>query len=59
MLASLLKEGECGDLFKKLPPEFRLGPDGNDPTGPEALANYLARAECILGAAVRGAETAR
>ncbi len=59
MLATLLKQGECGDLFKKLPPEFRLGPDGHDPTGPEALANYLDRAECILGAAVKRAETAR
>jgi DNA repair exonuclease SbcCD nuclease subunit len=56
-IATLLKEGECGDLFKKLPLDFRLGPDVPDPTDATALAGYLARAECILSAAVKRSET--
>ncbi len=57
-IAALLKEGECGDLFKKLPVDFRLGPDVSDPTDSASLAGYLARAECLLGAAVKRSETA-
>ena len=59
LITTLLKEGECGDLMKKLPQEFRLGPDGRDPTDSDALANYLARAESHLGAAVKRSEAAR
>ena len=59
LISALLKEGDCGDLFKKLPQEFRSGPDGGDPTGALALSTYLARAESILGAAFRGSEKAR
>jgi DNA repair protein SbcD/Mre11 len=59
LVSSLLKEGDCGDLFKKLPQEARLGQGGDDPTGALALATYLARAESILGAALRSSETDR
>jgi DNA repair exonuclease SbcCD nuclease subunit len=56
-IAAMLNEGECGNLFKKLPPEFRLGPDVHDPDDRLALAEYLNRAECVLGAAVRRSES--
>jgi hypothetical protein len=59
LISSLLKEGDCGDLLKKLPQEARMGPDGNDPTGALALATYLARAESILAAALTSSEADR
>jgi DNA repair exonuclease SbcCD nuclease subunit len=59
LLSSLLKEGDCGDLFKKLPQECRTGPDGHDPLSAPAIATYLARAESILAAAFNASEAAR
>jgi DNA repair exonuclease SbcCD nuclease subunit len=57
-IASLLKEGDCGDLFKRLPQECRIGDGADDLTGDLAAAKYLSRAEAILCAALRGTEAA-
>ena len=59
LISSLLKEGDCGDLFKKLPQECRTGQGGHDPAGALALATYLARAESLLASAFKGSETDR
>jgi DNA repair exonuclease SbcCD nuclease subunit len=59
LVSTLLKEGDCGDLFKKLPPECRTSPDEHDPAGAFALATYLARAESLLKAALSGSELPR
>jgi DNA repair exonuclease SbcCD nuclease subunit len=56
LIAALLKEGECGELIKKLPPEVRSAADGHDPLSARALAAHLARAESVLSTAVRRAE---
>lgn len=58
LISSLLKEGDCGELFKKLPQECRIGPEGEELTSALPLATYLARAEAILCAALRGTEAA-
>ena len=50
LIAALLKEGECGDLFKKLPPEVRSAARGGTiRTDSTALAAHLARAESVSG----------
>jgi DNA repair exonuclease SbcCD nuclease subunit len=59
LISTLLKDGDCGDLFKKLPAEYRTGPDEHDPAGAFALATYLARAESLLKAEFNGSEPAR
>jgi DNA repair exonuclease SbcCD nuclease subunit len=59
LVSTLLKDGDCGDLFKKLPPECRMGPDEHDPAGALALTTYLARAESLLKAAFNGSELLR
>jgi DNA repair protein SbcD/Mre11 len=56
LISAVLKEGECGDLIKKLPPEVRSAVEGHDPLGAPALAAYLARADSVLSAAVKRAE---
>jgi predicted phosphodiesterase len=59
LIAALLKEGECGDLIKKLPPEVRSAADGHDPLSVRALVAHLARAESVLSTAVKRAEVDR
>jgi hypothetical protein len=56
LISALLKEGECGELIKKLPPEVRSAAEGHDPLSDTSLAAHLARAESVLSTAVRRAE---
>ena len=39
LISSLLKEGDCGELFKKLPQECRIGPEGEELTSASALGD--------------------
>lgn len=55
-LSALLKDGDCGDLFRKLPADVRIGPDAADPNNPEILAAWIDSAELVLAAAVRKSE---
>jgi hypothetical protein len=56
LMSEILKEGDCGELLKKLPLAYRWGLDVLEPTDPKNMMNWLDLAESYLAAAVRSWE---